>query len=134
MHATPALQVCSGPVGASWLFFGCRTAQEDYLYRDDLEAFVADKTLSQLHVAFSRAQAEKVYVQHLMAQHGEQLHSLIAAGGVVFVCGDGAGMSKDVHACLQSIIVQHGGISEQEAAAQLAAMTREGRYVRDIWS
>jgi NADPH-ferrihemoprotein reductase len=100
-----------------------------------LQGFVADGTLDRLCVAFSRAQAHKVYVQHLMQQHAEELHTLIAKQGArVYVCGDGAAMAKDVHACLQSILAQQGGLSDAEAAAELAEMTRQGRYVRDIWS
>ena len=48
-------------VAPSWLFFGCRREDEDYLYRDDLEGFVKDRTLTQLKLAFSRAQKEKVW-------------------------------------------------------------------------
>ena len=42
--------------GACWLFFGCRTSEEDYLYRSDWDAFLAAGTLTRLEVAFSRAQ------------------------------------------------------------------------------
>ena len=54
--------------GSCWLFFGCRKVNEDYLYRQDFEAFEADGTLSRLSCAFSRAQQDKVYVQHLMRE------------------------------------------------------------------
>ena len=119
----------------SWLYFGCRRADQDYLYEADWREFVADGTLTRLEVAFSRAQEEKVYVQHLMAQHAQQLYELIVGKkGIVFVCGDGAAMAKDVHATLVNILAKHGGVDESAATAQLAELAKEGRYVRDIWS
>ncbi len=66
-HLCPAhlepVQLPEG-VAPAWLYFGCRREDEDYLYKDDLQAFVKDGTLAQLQVAFSRAQAEKVRQQH----------------------------------------------------------------------
>lgn len=47
-------------LGCAWLFFGCRTSAEDYLYKSDLQGFVVDKTLDRLELAFSREQARKV--------------------------------------------------------------------------
>ena len=118
----------------SLLFFGCRREDEDFLYKEDLNALVADRTLTTLRTAFSRAQANKVYVQHLIRDSGAQLATLIDAGAYVYICGDGAGMAKDVHAALVGVLQQHGGLSEAEAMAKMAALHQEKRYVKDVWS
>jgi sulfite reductase alpha subunit-like flavoprotein len=50
-------------VGPALLFFGCRSADEDYIYRDRLEGYLRSGVLTGLHVAFSRDGPSKVYVQ-----------------------------------------------------------------------
>lgn len=124
----------TAPSAPAWLFFGCRRSDEDYLYKEELEEFVSDGTLTKLEVAFSREQERKVYVQHMMRKHGKALFDMIEDDGYVFVCGDGAAMAKDVHSCLQDIVVEHGGVDAKEAGEQLMHMTQQGRYVRDVWS
>ncbi len=47
------------PVGETHLFFGCRNEAVDFIYREELEKYVADGVLT-LHTAFSRDQAQKV--------------------------------------------------------------------------
>jgi NADPH-ferrihemoprotein reductase len=119
-------------VGAAALYFGCRRAGHDFLYREELESFLADGTLTRLRVAFSRAQAEKVYVQHLMAEDAADLREALAEReGYAFVCGDGAAMARDVGAALAAAL---GGGDAAAGAAALAALAAEGRYVRDVWS
>ena len=46
--------------GKSMLFFGCRKRDVDYIYGDELEQAAKDGTLSELVLAFSREQADKV--------------------------------------------------------------------------
>jgi sulfite reductase alpha subunit-like flavoprotein len=76
-----------------------------------------------------------------MAEHGAALAALIAPPAtsaakpaVVYVCGDGAGMAKGVHAALLDILERHAGLSAADAVAALADMGKSGRFVRDIWS
>eukprot|EP01006_Ploeotia_vitrea_P041754 TRINITY_DN66571_c12_g5_i1.p1 TRINITY_DN66571_c12_g5~~TRINITY_DN66571_c12_g5_i1.p1 ORF type:complete len:825 (-),score=431.86 TRINITY_DN66571_c12_g5_i1:23-2422(-) len=121
-------------VGCATLFFGCRRSDEDYLYREDLERFVADGTLNHLYTAFSREQEHKVYVQDRIREHGAELaQQIIDQGAFVFVCGDGAKMAKDVLQALQQILADHLE-SLAEARQYVLAMTRNKRLVQDIWS
>ena len=79
---------CTGkPIGATILFFGCRSAKEDYIYEEELNTFVEKKVLSDLVVAFSRDQKQKVYVQHKMKEKAQLIWSLLEDQGYVYVCG-----------------------------------------------
>ena len=74
-------------IGDCILFTGCRNRAVDYVYDDELEEFKNNGTLSQLFVAFSRDQEEKIYVQHLLAKEGELVWKVIQDGGHIYVCG-----------------------------------------------
>lgn len=76
-------------LGESWLFFGCRHPDLDFLFREELESFVADGSLTHLQVAYSRLDPNKVeYVQHKMQQFSSKLYHLIKhKDAVIFVCG-----------------------------------------------
>jgi NADPH-ferrihemoprotein reductase len=125
----------AGSPAAATLYFGCRRPDEDYLYDQDWQELASAGALQTLRVAFSRQQADvKVYVQHLMKEDAGAIAAVMAAGGHVYVCGDGAQMAKDVHATLLGVLRDERGLTEVEAAEELSAMAKAGRYVRDIWS
>lgn len=120
--------------GPNILYFGCKNRSLDYIYRDELEAFSNDGTMTELHLAFSREQAEKVYVQHLLAQRGAETWKLIDDGKAsIFVCG-AVKMGADVDHTLQDIMVQHGGMSREKAKAYLGKLQTAGRFVQELWS
>lgn len=120
----------TGARGRTWLFFGDRSAETDFLYRDELRAFQADGVLTRLETAFSRDQAEKVYVQHRMREHARELWSWLEDGAHVYVCGDATHMAKDVDAALAAVVSGHGN---RDGETYLQALRKDHRYQRDIY-
>ncbi|MBL8830907.1 MAG: sulfite reductase subunit alpha [Rhodospirillales bacterium] len=119
--------------GRNWLFFGDQRAATDFIYRDEIEAFRADGTLSRLDLAFSRDQAEKIYVQDRMRAAGAELWAWIADGAHIYVCGDASRMARDVDAALQAVVAEHGGHDAAAAKAFVQRLAADKRYQRDIY-
>lgn len=107
----------------NWLVFGERTAAHDHFHRAELEAWQASGLLDRLDLAFSRDQAERVYVQHRLRESADILRRWVANGAAIYVCGSLEGMSREVHAALVEIL----------GAAQMERLTDEGRYRRDVY-
>ncbi len=66
-----------GHTGRNWLFFGDQHRGENFYYRDDLEDMVRDGLLNRLDLAFSRDQADRVYVQHKMLAYGARRLAMV---------------------------------------------------------
>ena len=122
-----------GATGKSWLFFGDQHRATDYLYGDEWDRYLAEGRLSRIDLAFSRDQAEKVYVQHLMLEHSAELYSWLSDGAVFYVCGDASRMAKDVHEALISIAEKAGGKSHEDAEVWVKQLQTEKRYLRDVY-
>lgn len=122
-----------GHTGRNWLFFGDQHRAENYYYRDELEGFAADGLLTRLDLAFSRDQAQRVYVQHKMWDNGAVLWSWLQDGAHFYVCGDAARMAKDVDTALTEIIKTHGKMSESAAHDYKRELIADKRYVRDVY-
>ncbi|OLL31304.1 reductase [Burkholderia sp. SRS-W-2-2016] len=122
-----------GDRGRNWLFFGEQHAATDFYYRDELEAMRASGVLTRLDVAFSRDQADKIYVQDRMREHGAQLWAWLEEGAHFYVCGDANRMARDVDAALKEVISTHGGLGDDKALEYVSRLTREKRYARDVY-
>ena len=119
--------------GKNWLFFGDRNASTDFIYRDEIESMQKSGLLTRLDLAFSRDQAEKIYVQDRMREQGAELWSWLEAGGYFFVCGDAYHMAKDVDKALHEVIQTHGNKSLLEAVDYVNQLKKDKRYVRDVY-
>ncbi len=119
--------------GKNWLFFGEQRAANDFYYREELEKMFTDGHLTKLSTAFSRNQAEKIYVQNRMLENAAELWSWLEAGAHFYVCGDASRMAKDVDAALHKIIETAGGKSADDVKNYLAKMKTDKRYQRDVY-
>jgi sulfite reductase (NADPH) flavoprotein alpha-component len=122
-----------GAKGRNWLFFGNPHQSLDFLYRDELQAFHSDGLLTRLDTAFSRDQAEKVYVQHAMQAQATELWRWVNDGAHFYVCGDANRMARDVDLTLKRIAAEQGKLSPEKANEFVAGLAKAGRYQRDVY-
>ncbi len=122
----------TGAPGRNWLFFGEQRRATDFFYEDELTAYVRDGAL-RLDVAFSRDQAEKVYVQHRMREQARDLWAWLEDGAEVFVCGDKDRMAADVDRELHRIAETEGGCTPEQAKEYVDRLRLTKRYKRDVY-
>lgn len=122
-----------GHTGPNWLFFGEQHAATDFYYRDELEQMRDDGFLTELDLAFSRDQQQKVYVQHLMRNRGAQLWSWLQDGAQLYVCGTADPMAKDVDRALCEIAAEFGKLDPEAARDYVQSLSADKRYHRDVY-
>lgn len=123
----------SAASGRNWLFFGNRHFGQDFLYQVEWQEALRSGALDRLDLAFSRDQAQKIYIQQRLRENGRELYAWLREGAHLYVCGDSTHMAKDVHEALLEIIATHGGLSAEDAKAWLAELLQQGRYARDVY-
>lgn len=107
----------------SWLFFGARNFTTDFLYQLEWQDHLASGALTNLDVAFSRDQPEKIYVQHRIAARADALRGWVKDGAHIYVCGDEKAMARDVDKALGEVL----GVEVRED------LRKTGRYQRDVY-
>ncbi|MCX5330805.1 sulfite reductase flavoprotein subunit alpha [Streptomyces sp. NBC_00140] len=122
-----------GASGRNWLFFGDQHRETDFVYEDELTELQKRGVLTELDLAFSRDQAEKIYVQTRMRERSRELYAWLEEGAHFYVCGDASRMAKDVETALLGVIAEQRGRGEDDAAEYLADLRRAKRYVRDVY-
>jgi sulfite reductase (NADPH) flavoprotein alpha-component len=124
----------TGAKGKNWLFFGAQHEHCDYAYGDEFAGYKKDELLTHVDCAWSRDQAQKIYVQHKMRENADEIWKWIDAEGAhFFVCGDAKRMAKDVDATLRKIVMEQGGKSVEEANEYVEKLKSDKRYKRDVY-
>lgn len=119
--------------GKNWLIFGNQHFALDFLYQTEWQQFAKDGFLHKYSFAWSRDQAEKIYVQDKIRENAEDLWQWLQQGAHIYVCGDAARMAKDVNQALLEVIAQQGQLSADDAEEYLDNLREEKRYQRDVY-
>lgn len=123
----------TGASGKNWLFFGEQHFVTDFLYQTEIQNWWETGVLSNIDLAFSRDQQEKIYVQHKLKKKGKAVYDWLQNGAAIYVCGTKDPMSADVEAALAEIIRTHGNKREEDALEFINALKSEGRYLKDVY-
>jgi sulfite reductase (NADPH) flavoprotein alpha-component len=107
----------------NWLLFGERNAACDFHYGEEIARWQANGWLGRVDLAFSRDQAERIYVQQRVAESAPILRAHVEAGAAIYVCGSLEGMAPGVEAALRDAL----------GADTLESLRVEGRYRRDVY-
>ena len=122
-----------GDQGKNWLFFGEQHAASDFYYQDEILQYQKDGLLTELSLAFSRDQTQKIYVQDRMRERGKELWQWLEEGACFCVCGDASRMAKDVDLALRDIVQKYGGYDDAETANYMRKLNMDKRYLRDVY-
>lgn len=121
-----------GASGKNWLLFGARHAASQFLYQLEWQEALKKGQLHRIDLAFSRDQAERIYVQQRLRENAADVYAWLENGAHLYICGAIA-MGKDVHQALLDIVSEQGGKSKEDAGEYLSALQQAGRYAKDVY-
>ena len=124
-----SLETIKGP---HWLFFGERHQETRFLYRDFWED-LKEQNLLKITTAFSRDQEHKIYVQHKLLEHRQEIWAWMQEGAHVYICGDADHMAKEVENGFLTIFETTGGLSKEQAKEFLVHLRQQKRYLLDVY-
>eukprot|EP00913_Durusdinium_trenchii_P035137 g32871.t1 len=111
-----------------------RQGIKEWLYRDEFEGYEKEGVL-QMHTAFSREQARKIYVQHRIVEAGADVaEKMLNQGGHFYVCGSARQVPEDIYTAMKEVMMAHERCPEEDAEAILSNLKMEGRYTVEAWS
>ena len=108
---------------ANWLIFGERQRAHDFFYADTIQAWENMGSLQRLDLAFSRDQAQRLYVQDVLRNNADELITWVNQGAVIYVCGSIHGMASGVDQALSDLL----------GAAKMDELRSNSRYRRDVY-
>ncbi|WP_339523023.1 sulfite reductase subunit alpha [Pseudomonas sp. EA_35y_Pfl2_R111] len=113
----------TNPHSRNWLLFGERNAAHDALLVDELRAWQHSGHLARLDLTYSRDGNPQRYAQDALRDAAPTLHTWLADGAAIYLCGSLEGMGRDVDTCLRQLLGDE----------QLEQLSQSGRYRRDLY-
>ena len=122
-----------GATGRNWLLFGNPHFTTDFLYQAEWLRHLQKGGLAKLDVAFSRDQAEKVYVQDRLLEHSREVFGWLENGAQFYVCGDKKRLGGAVQTALTEVVQREAGLLPEEAASYVRDLKKQRRYLEDVY-
>ena len=119
--------------GKSWLFFGNRNFETEFLYQAEWQNFLKSGALTKMNVAFSRDGSKKEYVQDRLIENSKELFRWLQEGAHFYICGDMNKMAGDVQKALVKIIEKEGDLNNESALEYVTNMQKEKRLQLDVY-
>lgn len=82
----------------------------------------------ELITAFSREGPKKVYVQHRLKEHAQEVSDLLSQKGYFYVCGDAANMAREVNSTLAQILAESRGLPTAKGEEIVKSMRSANQY------
>jgi sulfite reductase (NADPH) flavoprotein alpha-component len=124
----------AGSLGASWLIFGNRHRDGDFLHGPRLQTWLRDRVLERLDTAFSRDAEDRAQVQDRLIQQAAEVWAwLTARDAILYVCGRLSTLGRGLDAALSEIARLQGHLAPEAADALVAKWRAEGRIRRDLF-
>nr|WP_262896014.1 assimilatory sulfite reductase (NADPH) flavoprotein subunit [Hymenobacter rubidus] len=122
-----------GATGRNWLLFGNPHFTTDFLYQAEWQQHLKRGGLAKLDVAFSRDQAQKVYVQDRLLENSREVFAWLEGGAQFYVCGDKKRLGGAVQAALTEVVRREAGLSAEDAASYVRDLRKQRRYLEDVY-
>lgn len=131
-------QISNQEIGPILLVFGCRNPEQDYLYKNEIEALAAGPLKGKLEIitAFSRVPGEKkCYVQDRLAEKdikAKVVEMLDQGEGNLYFCGSTT-MAKTAGKTLVGAVQEAKSLDAEDGKAWMDNMKRSKRWQEDVW-
>ncbi|KAG8180128.1 hypothetical protein JTE90_027082 [Oedothorax gibbosus] len=125
--------------GTTWLFYGCRYQDKDFLYKSELQRLQSSEVLSHLVVSLSREtvlppNVTTRYVHESIKENADALTRDIEAGGRIYVCGDAKHMAQDVQQAFIQTFQMSLDLSPNDAKTYVEKLQLNHLYINDVWA
>eukprot|EP00730_Choanoeca_flexa_P000613 TRINITY_DN10268_c0_g2_i3.p1 TRINITY_DN10268_c0_g2~~TRINITY_DN10268_c0_g2_i3.p1 ORF type:complete len:693 (+),score=171.43 TRINITY_DN10268_c0_g2_i3:32-2080(+) len=117
------------------LYYGCRHADKDYLFKEELAQYLSEGTLTHLGLAVSRDEgSEFKHVQDAMMAQAEAIAKiLLEQQGVLYVCGNAKTLGRSFDMQLEALLIKGAGITAQEAQEHRQEWFKAKRIRKELW-
>ncbi|CAD8052604.1 unnamed protein product [Paramecium sonneborni] len=114
--------------GEMKLFYGCRTEAE-YLFKDELQEYLNQGSLSELKIAYSRKDP-KQYVTELITI--DQLYQHFNMDGILYICGS-TDLGRDIQMKISDMLENYENSDPYQTDQKINELEENSQIITEFW-